>query len=170
MLCQVCNKNDATLHYTKIIDGQVEELHLCEGCSKGNSEFDFDKTFSFHKLLTEIIDGVQGSYIDTDGEDLHCDKCGLKYSEFKQSGKLGCDRCYESFKDKLKPIIKSVQGTESHKGKIPTRIGSTLRIDREIRGLRSDLDKCISVENFEEAARLRDKIKLLEDSKNREGD
>ena len=34
MLCQVCNKNEATVHYTKIINGEIEELHICEECAR----------------------------------------------------------------------------------------------------------------------------------------
>lgn len=163
MLCQVCNKNDASLHYTKIVNGEIEELHLCETCSKGNHEFDFDKTFSFHKLLTEIIDGVQGSPRE-DREDLYCEKCGLNYLEFKQLGKLGCDQCYESFRDKLLPLIKNVQGNERHTGKIPRRAGKGLKRLKEVEGLRKDLDQAILEEEFEVAALIRDRIKVLEDA------
>ena len=163
MLCQVCNKNDATLHYTKIINGEIEKLHLCEACSKGNDEFDFDKTFSFHNLLTEIIDGVQDNKINNKQEELHCKKCKLNYSEFKQLGKLGCDECYDSFQEKLFPLIKSVQGSEKHIGKIPSRASECLKREREIEKLREKLDKYVLDENFEEAAVMRDKIRELEE-------
>lgn len=170
MLCQVCSKNDATLHYTKIINGEIEELHLCEGCSKGNHEFDFDKTFSFHKLLTEIIDGVQDSKISNKQEDLYCEKCNLKYSEFKQLGKLGCDQCYDSFKEKLFPLIKSVQGSDEHIGKIPSRASEGLKKQKEIEKLRDSLDQYILDENFEDAAVMRDRIRELEEELSKEGE
>ena len=52
MLCGDCGKNEATIHFTKIVNGDVTELHLCEECAKKYKEFDFDTSFSFHKFLT----------------------------------------------------------------------------------------------------------------------
>lgn len=166
MLCQVCDKNEANLHYTKIVNGEVEELHLCEECSKSNQEFDFDKTFSFHKILTELIDGAQNKTLEKEVGDIYCKKCKLSYSEFKQLGKLGCDQCYTSFKEKLVPIIKSVQGNERHIGKIPSRASESLKIRRKVDDLKKELERKVMEENFEEAAVLRDEIKELE----KEGD
>ena len=63
MLCQICNKRAATVHYTKIVNGEMEELHLCEECALVNQELEFDTTFSFHKLLTGLIDSLQSEPI-----------------------------------------------------------------------------------------------------------
>lgn len=170
MLCQACNKNEANLHYTKIINGEVEELHLCEECSKNNGEFDFDKTFSFHKILTELIDGVQDKTVEKETEEIYCEKCNLSYSEFKQTGKLGCDECYTSFKEKLLPIIKSVQGNQKHLGKIPSRANEGIKIKRQLSDLKKELETKIQKEEFEEAATLRDEIKEIEKELNKEGE
>jgi hypothetical protein len=34
MQCQICNKNDATIHLTEIADGVRAEMHICEHCSQ----------------------------------------------------------------------------------------------------------------------------------------
>lgn len=34
MLCQECNKRPATLHFTKIVNGEKTEFHICETCAK----------------------------------------------------------------------------------------------------------------------------------------
>ena len=42
MYCEVCKKNPATIHYTKVVNGLKEEKHLCEECAaklKQNGEF-----------------------------------------------------------------------------------------------------------------------------------
>ena len=33
MLCQKCNKNEANVKYTEIINGEKKEMMLCEECS-----------------------------------------------------------------------------------------------------------------------------------------
>lgn len=45
MLCQECRKRPATLHYTKIINGQKTELHLCQECAEEHKDLmDISKT------------------------------------------------------------------------------------------------------------------------------
>ncbi len=170
MLCQVCNENEANLHLTKIINGNVEELHLCEECSKNNEEFNFDKTFSFHNILTELMDGFQKGSIEKKVEDVHCNKCNLSYTEFKNTGKLGCDQCYTSFKEKLFPIVKNVQRNTKHIGKIPSKASEDIKLKRKIEELKKNLQDNIIKENYEEAAILRDEIKELELGLKKEGE
>ena len=162
MLCQICNKNNATVHYTKIINGDVEELHLCDECARNNNEFEFDTTFSFHKLLTGLIDSIQGGTVKEEIDDIVCDTCGLGYSRFKQTGKFGCPNCYDSFKVKLLPLVKGIHGHNKHIGKIPKRANKDIAKRKKIEKLRIELDKLVCKEAFEDAAVLRDKIKELE--------
>lgn len=162
MLCQACNNKDATVHYTKIINGEIEELHLCDQCAISNNEFGFDTNFPFHKLLTGLIDSIQGEPTQKEIGDFQCPFCGLSYNEFKQKGKFGCSQCYDSFKIKLIPLIKGIHGHNKHIGKIPKRANETIVKRKEIERLRLELNKLISEEAFEEAATLRDKIKEME--------
>ncbi len=48
LICQECKQRPATMHFTKIINGEKTEFHLCEQCAKehghmftfyGNDEF-----------------------------------------------------------------------------------------------------------------------------------
>jgi protein arginine kinase activator len=161
MLCQVCNKNNATVHYTKIINGEIEELHLCDKCAMNNNEFEFDSTFSFHKLLTGLIDILQGGTVKEE-DDIICSSCGLSYSKFKQTGKFGCPHCYDNFKTKLLPLFKGIHGHSEHIGKIPKRANKNIIKRKEIGKLRKELDELVNKEAFEKAALVRDKIKQLE--------
>ena len=56
MICDICQKREAVIYYTKVINGTIEELQLCEECSKQNEEFQIDESFSFHKILSTIFD------------------------------------------------------------------------------------------------------------------
>lgn len=162
MLCQVCNKNNATVHYTKIINGEIEELHMCDECAMNNNEFEFDTTFSFHKLLTGLIDSFQGETTRKEAGEFACPFCGLSYAQFRQTGKFGCPQCYDTFKSNLIPLFKGIHGHNKHMGKVPKRTNKTLAKKREIHRLRTEMDRLVSREAFEEAAVLRDKIKELE--------
>lgn len=162
MLCQVCEKRPATLHYTKIVHGDVTELHLCEECAKDHKELEFDTSFSFHKFLTGLIDNIQGTPTQKEKE-IVCDICGMSYEEFKQVGKFGCSNCYNAFKDKLTPLLREVHGHNSHIGKIPKRGGGIIGLKRELTNLKNKLDLLIKEEKFEEAAVVRDEIKELEE-------
>lgn len=160
MLCDLCKKNPANFHYTKIINGKVEEIHLCSQCSKEKEELNSD--LSIHNLLTGLIDSIQGDNIKKEEEELYCDKCKLTYRQFKSIGKLGCDKCYENFKLKLDPLIKGIQASSHHLGKIPNRASKTLKLEREILKEKAYIEKLVEKEEFEQAAIVRDRIKELE--------
>ena len=38
MLCQECGKKPATLHFTKIVNGEKTEFHICESCASEKGE------------------------------------------------------------------------------------------------------------------------------------
>lgn len=162
MLCQSCKEKQATVHYTKIINGKVSELHLCEECARDKNEFEFDPNFSFHKLLTSLIDNIQGGTSDRGAEDIVCSFCATPYSKFKQTGKFVCPQCYESFKSQLTPLLKGIHGHNEHIGKVPQRGNKAIVKKREITKLREELEELVASEAFEKAALVRDKISALE--------
>ena len=41
MLCQKCKKNEATVHYKKVVNGKQTEMYLCPECADGLGSFDF---------------------------------------------------------------------------------------------------------------------------------
>lgn len=159
MLCESCGKNEATLHYTKIINGQIEEKHLCEKCASKNYDIDFENPFSMGKLFTGLIDSIQESKIPR--EEIKCPNCGLTYSAFRKEGKFGCNQCYQVFKNKLNPLIKGLHGHNNHRGKIPRSSNEKVFLKREEDNLKIQLENAVKEEEFEKAAVIRDKIKEL---------
>lgn len=58
MICQECNKRPATLHFTKIINGEKEQFHFCEQCAQEKGElYMFNNTsgFSINNLLAGLF-------------------------------------------------------------------------------------------------------------------
>lgn len=167
MLCQKCNEKKASVHLTKIINGQKNEIHLCEECARKNEDFNWETPFTINNFLTGLLDSIQSSPIKVDYiQTTTCSKCGMNYGRFKQLGRLGCSECYITFNEKLMPLIKRIHGSENHIGKIPKREGSVIRIKKEIMNLRKELKRAVEKEEYERAVELRDRIKTLEDNLN----
>lgn len=157
MLCNECGKNNASVHVTKIINGQKTETHLCEECAKKHSSF--NPNFSMESFFSSLLSDAFGEAISTEQG---CSSCGMTYEQFMHFGKFGCSECYNSFKDRLMPVIKSIQGYENHVGKIPEETGGKIKIMREIEDLRNQLRQRVENEEYEIAAELRDKIREME--------
>ena len=170
MICQECNKRPATLHFTKIINGEKEQFHFCEQCAQEKGElYMFNNTsgFSINNLLAGLfnIDPSIQQHQDPfeKQEVLQCDHCSMTFNQFLKVGRFGCSHCYTAFKDELTPIFKRLHGGNwSHHGKIPKRIGGTMHIKKNIEDLKMQLQQLIVAEEFEKAAVVRDEIRLLD--------
>ena len=164
MLCDVCHKNEASVHLTEIINDKVMKLNLCEECAMKKSA-EMEEHFGLGELLaglTEFGESVKGP---TRGAvKIKCPNCGLTYSDFKRRGRLGCSECYNTFQSKLIPLLKRIHGSEHHVGKVPMRAPKGIKIETvsKLQELRLKLKRVIEVEEFEEAAKLRDQIRELE--------
>jgi protein arginine kinase activator len=160
MKCQKCPKA-ATLHITEIVsEEQVEELHLCEECA--------------HKYLYEPPQkqtGIKpapaghGEEVDEPAVlNRECEVCGLKFVEFRNTGRLGCPHDYQAFREELTPLLENIHGETRHCGKTPRRLPQSKQTQSELLALRKQLLQAVNKEAYEEAARLRDRIKRIEES------
>ena len=171
MICQECQQRQATIHFTKIINGEKTEIQLCEKCSQEKSDVllnGMNQGFSINDLLSGLLN-LEQSFTQTKKESIQnhdillCEKCHMTYPQFAQSGRFGCSECYKSFHLQLEPILKRLHsGNSTHIGKIPKRIGGNISIQKKIAELKQQMIICIQQEEFEKAAELRDEIRLLE--------
>ena len=155
MLCENCKENVATVFIEQISGGQKTELCLCQECS-----------LNFHSplFLDTLLKGLLlGSVIkpETQEKDIEC-VCGMKLSELRTQGKVGCATCYKTFKKELTAIFKNIQWSQEHTGKLPEKNAKGLVRKREITRLREELRAAVEVEEYETAAKLRDRIKMIE--------
>ncbi|MFC4323870.1 UvrB/UvrC motif-containing protein [Litchfieldia salsa] len=181
MICQECKKRPATLHFTKIVNGDKTEVHICEHCAQDKGEmlmFSGNNGFSIHNLLAGLLNiEPQVSEPTKDAfqknEVLQCEKCKMTFQQFAKVGRFGCSNCYKTFGDHLNPILKRVHsGNTTHNGKIPKRIGGSIHTRKQISELKAKLQEYISLEEFEKAAEIRDQVRALERNigEHREGD
>ena len=172
MLCDRCQKREAKILYTEIINGVKKEQHLCEECATDYTSFQMEKPLmnselTLGDLLSTLLDNYTAESKKTSGEEVPsqiCDHCGTTYEEFIQKGRFGCANCYRSFGSQLGKTFKGIQGAELHTGKRPKGFAFTpsnpVRKDiTEAERLAMMLQEAIEKEEFEEAARLRDLIK-----------
>ena len=87
----------------------------------------------------------------------------MSFSEFNETGLLGCPNDYEAFGTLIERSVAGCQDSATqHIGKIPSQADKTIERQATILKLRAELRKAIQAENYELAAELRDNIKSLE--------
>ncbi len=161
MICDVCAKNQATVHLTEIIDDSMKELHLCEECARQKSA-QMDQQFGLADLMAGLAEFGKPQGEDKNILNIKCPNCGLSFKDFKKIGRLGCSECYTSFRRYLGPLLKRIHGANKHIGKSPSKTTGDLKERIGLEGLRNKLQEAIEAEQFEEAAKIRDQIKELE--------
>lgn len=172
MLCERCQERDATIFYTEIINGVKSEHSLCSECAK---EIDFGDEMPFAELLS----GVLGAYAGVEAEkkqdamgQVICPSCKMSYREFIQKGVFGCEDCYGIFEPLIRENIKKIQGSDCHTGKKPSYNSNLQKEEKkenfaetedDILIMKERLKEALSIEDYEEAAKLRDEIKAVKE-------
>ncbi|NLK07820.1 MAG: hypothetical protein GX316_03850 [Firmicutes bacterium] len=166
MLCEECRKRPATVHITKIVNNAKTEMHLCQHCAQAKGELGVISpgAFTFQEFLTGMLQQVAAPSPSVGQTALpaDCPNCGRTFNQIREKGQLGCSVCYDHFKDQIQPLLRRIQGTTSHAGKLPGVEGAALEQRRQIDALRDKQRAAISQEKYEEAAKLRDEIRGLE--------
>ena len=159
MKCQRCPKQ-ATLHITEVLgEDRFEEVHLCEECAK---KYLYEPQQQKKAAAKAAEPAAESEEADGLGEK-QCEACGIKFVEFRNHGRLGCPNDYDAFKEDLLPLLESVHGDTRHVGKVPRRLPRAKGAQLELAQLRRKLQQAVTEEAYEEAARIRDRIRELED-------
>lgn len=163
MKCEKCHVNEASVKIVKIVDKEKEVIYLCEECAKSENAFSFgNQEFSVSDFLSSFMGfNSQKQMYEKEALDKTCKKCNMTWNEFQRNSRLGCDECYETFKDRLVPMIRQIHGHTEHQGRIPPF--EDLQKKHKIKKLKEKLKIAIMDERYEDAAKLRDEIKELEE-------
>jgi protein arginine kinase activator len=158
MKCMFCD-NPATVHLTDIVNKKKREAHLCEQCARERNLLpdppgpQIDLTALMNLLLTPFQQPQSGAVADPT-----CPACGLTYAAFKAEGRFGCGHDYDAFRPVLEPLLERVHRSTAHAGKRPL----TARRAAELDDLKTRMKSAVAVEDYEQAARLRDLIRQKE--------
>jgi protein arginine kinase activator len=167
MQCQICKQNTATIHLTEIVDGQRNESHLCESCAQKQGVA-IKAQIPLNELLGSLLAGSETptTALSKGHTEQSCPHCGMTFEKFRQTSLLGCPYDYEFFDKQLKALIeKSHGGHGEHHGKIPSKTPADDRKHLELLKLRQELEAALQNEDYETAAKMRDRIKQLDEAK-----
>lgn len=180
MLCENCGNNEANVKYTQIVNGNKKVMHLCDKCAEemGVGNFSMKMPISMTDFIGDFFDEYEDAlalptFVKKATRE-KCENCGLTYNEFVKTGLLGCPKCYETFEERLRPVIKNIQGNIKHIGRTPERISKNeikrqepktakkceVKVSKEEK-LQEELKRAIKEERYEDAAKIRDEIKKI---------
>jgi protein arginine kinase activator len=161
MLCEVCRERDASVHLTQATGGEVTQRHLCATCA---AEQQIETTVApSNKVVGDFLQAVQQQANASQADAVRCTYCSMTLRDFRATGRLGCSRCYATFEQSLRELLRRVQGSAKHVGRryVPPE-PDVLEKATTIGELRDRLRRAIENEEFETAATLRDQIKDVE--------
>ena len=165
MLCDNCNEREAVVHLQQVKDNAVTSLHLCHQCAaeKGIDTGAGAVKFPLSDFLASMgkDPSVQGT---TEGSDEECKFCGATLKDFRETGRLGCPRCYDTFETQLRDLLRRLHGSSHHVGEVylMAEEDDADEQDEQVADLRNKLRQAVETENFELAAELRDRLRELE--------
>ena len=160
MQCQICNNKDATIHLTEITDGVRSEMHICEQCA-AEQGIAIKSHIPINELLSSLlaVQPTDDELSDPSEQQATCPTCGFTLDQFRKEGVLGCPNDYEVFAKSLQPLIeKAHNGRIDHCGKLPSRTPADAKKQIKLLDLRRQLEEAVQNEDYELAAKLRDKI------------
>ena len=158
----------ALVHAAHRVEARLEEVLAGVGLSIAKFEalsvlVSQDRPISLSELAKKLIVSGTGTLREPSPADKQvCPICQITFLEFRNSGRLGCPYDYEVFRDELMPLLENIHGETRHSGKVPRRAPRNTQQQTTLIQLRNELKRAVAAEDYEAAARLRDKIKGIE--------
>lgn len=172
--CEYCG-SPAQWQFTEVVGGTKHTVYVCANCAReqgivghstivptSDSEPQPPQMPSISIHVTQQID--PGSVPTAPRR---CPGCGVSLVEIRKTGRVGCPACYATFRDHLEPLLQRVHGTVRHR--TTPAAAAEEREMREMQRLERELRKAIADEDFEAAARLRDRIEARRQDSGSEG-
>ena len=165
MLCEECQKNEAAFSVTITSGGETTTRHWC---GEGMQKMDVSLTGGdISGFLSSLLSILSQSAEETDDSPV-CSGCGMHYSAFERTGRLGCAQCYHDFAEQLRPVLQRIHGNIQHEGRKPAHWENTPEqpvlspTEQKREELRQKMEEAVADENFEDAAKYRDELRTLE--------
>ncbi len=157
MKCELCGKNEGNIPLKRVEDGVVRDMMVCEECA---SQVGMDMQSPMN--ITDFLFGMNNPEDEeiTGDDGRVCPACRMGGVDFAKLPLLGCPKCYETFEEELTSLLLVIHNENKHIGKVP----ENRRVLAEVSALQRALEKAIDAQDFEEAAKLRDRINGIMES------
>ncbi|MEG0570864.1 MAG: UvrB/UvrC motif-containing protein [Oscillospiraceae bacterium] len=156
MMCEKCGQNIATTIFKQSINGHVQTLHICDNCAIKIGYNNLFDGFNINYIVNDLLNASKKA-------NTQCPSCGITLDQISKTGKVGCASCYSYFNAMLTPAIEKIHGRASHTGKSPLN-KEPLKPKTKLCDLSDKLQEAIRLQDFEQAAILRDEIAKLNDN------
>ena len=163
MKCEICHIQPATRSIKRKIEGETQELFVCDSCARAAPQPNFAPT-----SLTDILFnlGLPGVEVGGRVDDAVCPGCGLSRGDLRAVRRMGCPRCYEVFKNDIRAYIIPPPFASAQRDRAaPSSSASSSRADGE---LEKALKKAVSEERYEDAAKICERLRVKNVKKNRD--
>ena len=165
MLCEECGKKEATVQMQAIsMDGEVMTKNLCMECMMRYRSRMTAKNADIPSLIGSLLGkAVAQAKAEASAvrKDVVCPSCGRKLSEVMKDGDIGCERCYETFREHIEETLIKHNGSAVFLGREPAEGRNANKGVASLTRLRGELKSAIASEEFEKAAEIRDSIRAL---------
>jgi protein arginine kinase activator len=161
--CGECGEREAVVTLTQVVEGTVRTVGLCERCAadKGIQTTAALEQSPLGGFLSALWKS-EGALAEAETPGERCSGCGATFADFRESGRLGCAECWQTFEPALRHLVRRYHGSTVHHGRRHAAPGGAEGRGRDlIEGLREQLRLAVAAENFERAAELRDRLKEL---------
>lgn len=155
MDCQKCGRKPATVFMTTVVGEELKRTDLCEECARESGAVHPSGFLSAENLM---MGPAPAGAAATE----KCPACGYSAETLHKTGRLGCAVCYEKFALHLEEALRESQKAAVHTGKRPGRKNARKE------DLEAELRQLIQTEQYEEAAKVRDRIAKIKPPANRE--
>lgn len=164
MSCDKCGK-PSVYHSKLIVNGVTQTTNLCRDCAIKEGVFTAEPVSIFDDMLSVFSDFLPFEKV----ADIKCPVCKTTLREYKNTNRLGCPNCYETFRDEINEVLKKITPNIRHKEISNTNINEEKpeKKQREskqekISRLKQELALAVKEERYEDAGKLKKKITALE--------
>ena len=158
MICQSCGLKEGVPR-SFYRDGVRVQGYFCADCrAKIMSSNEFENPL---KVLNDVFIQFYNQSNQSSENDIVCGVCRTRYSEFLETGYVGCAECYKQFAPYIQEIVYKVQQKAAHVGKNPQGTDAPHDFER----LRAEIERAVGEQNYLEAARLKKLLDELEEGK-----
>lgn len=155
------------IQVTEIESGEAKVYHLCKECGGDYLTMpQANDVLSSLGQITSTPNGIEQEFTTKSHTPppRRCPKCDSTLEDILRNQKVGCSECFQMHPE-LESLVMRCQGALpgeqiEHVGKVPP-VSPDSRLQEQLERLEKKMAAAVKIENYEQAATIRDAIKEL---------